>query len=509
MKTAHLTIDPAFTVAEVDRRLFGSFVEHMGRCVYGGIYEPDHPSADADGLRQDVLELVREMGVSLVRYPGGNFVSGYNWEDGVGPPEDRPTRLDLAWRSIETNRFGLNEFASWARRADLEPMLAVNLGTRAVDAARSLVEYCNHPAGTYWSDLRISHGAKEPHDIKRWCLGNEMDGTWQIGHKTAGEYGRLAAETAKAMRLTDPTIELVACGSSSSTMPTFGAWEAEVLDHTYDYVDYISLHAYYERVEDDLDSFLASAVDMDRSIEAVAATCDHVDAKKRSRKKLRLSFDEWNVWYMTDYHNQEPYDWQPAPRLIEDTYNVSDAVVVGSLLISLLKHADRVGIACQAQLVNVIGPIRAEPGSPAWRQTIFHPFAATARHARGTVLRTEPLSPMYDTAKYGDVPLVDAVATRDGESGEVALFAVNRDSTQAVELRADLRSLPGLRVSEFSTLTGDAATTNTQGDPARVQPVASADVSLHDGVLTAKLPPLSWNVLRLGGGPTTATRSTA
>jgi len=497
MNTAHLTIDPAFCVGPVDRRLFGSFVEHMGRCVYTGIYEPDHPSADEEGFRRDVLELVRELGVSVVRYPGGNFVSGYNWEDGIGPREDRPTRLELAWHSLETNEFGLNEFVSWARRARLETMLAVNLGTRGLDAARNLIEYCNHPKGTYWSDLRIAHGFKEPHDIKLWCLGNEMDGTWQIGHKTADEYGRVAAETAKAMRLVDPAIELVACGSSSRAMPTFGAWEATVLEHTYDYVDYISLHAYYERVDDDLDSFLASAVDMDTFIEGVAATCDHIGAKKRSAKKLRLSFDEWNVWYMTDYHNREPHDWIPSPRLIEDTFNVSDAVVVGSLLISLLRHADRVEVACQAQLANVIGPIRTEPSGPAWRQTIFYPFATVARYARGEVLRVEPRSSRYETKKYGDVPIVDAVATLDRDTGELVLFAVNRDTNKPLTLTASLRSLPAYTVHKFTVLTGEFATANTEVDPTRVRMTDSSAASVADGSLTAKLPPLSWNVLRL------------
>jgi alpha-N-arabinofuranosidase len=230
-------LDPAHRVGEVDRRLFGSFVEHMGRCVYTGIYEPGHPTAGPEGFRGDVLDLTRELGVTTIRYPGGNFVSSYRWEDGVGPRESRPTRLDLAWRSIEPNDVGLNEFMGWAREVGAEPMMAVNLGTRGVEAATDLIEYCNHPSGTFLSDLRRSHGVAEPHEIKLWCLGNELDGPWQMGQKTAGEYGRLAAETAKAMRMVDDGIELVAVGSSNSAMPTFAAWEAEVLEHTDDLVD--------------------------------------------------------------------------------------------------------------------------------------------------------------------------------------------------------------------------------------------------------------------------------
>ena len=349
-RAATLTLDPAFTVAEVDRRMFGSFVEHMGRCVYTGIYEPDHPTAGEDGFRGDVLALTRELGVSVVRYPGGNFVSSYRWEDGVGPVEDRPVRLDLAWRGIEPNAVGLNEFMQWARVADVEPMMAVNLGTRGVQEAMDLLEYCNHPEGTYWSDLRRSHGAKEPHAVKLWCLGNELDGPWQMGQKTATEYGRLAAETAKAMRMVDPGIELVAVGSSNSGMPQFGAWEAEVLRHTYEHVDYISMHDYYEEHDGDTASFLASSADMDRFITSVVATADHVGATLRSRKRLKISFDEWNVWYQARFVGQQQLGWQFARPLIEDEYTALDAVVVGSLLVTLLKHSDRVGVACQAQL---------------------------------------------------------------------------------------------------------------------------------------------------------------
>ena len=297
MLTAHLRLDPEFVVGEVDRRIFGSFVEHMGRCVYGGIYEPDHPDADDEGFRRDVIELTRELGVSVIRYPGGNFLSGYDWEDGIGPRSERPVRLDRAWRSVETNQVGTDDFMSWARKADVEPMMAVNLGTRGLQEACDLLEYCNYPGGTKWSDLRASNGSPAPYGVRLWCLGNEMDGPWQMGHKTAHEYGRVAAETARAMRRIDGRIELVASGSSSSAMPTFGSWENTMLTETYDLVDFVSAHAYYQEVDGDTASFLASAVDMDLIIDTVIATADSVGARLRSKKKLRLSFDEWNVWY--------------------------------------------------------------------------------------------------------------------------------------------------------------------------------------------------------------------
>ncbi|MFF7198953.1 MULTISPECIES: alpha-L-arabinofuranosidase C-terminal domain-containing protein [unclassified Streptomyces] len=496
MLTCTATIDPAFVIAPVPPRLFGSFVEHMGRCVYGGIYEPGHPESDADGLRLDVIKLTRELGVSAVRYPGGNFVSGYRWEDGVGPRDERQVALDLAWRSLEPNTFGLNEFMAWARQTDVEPIMAVNLGTRGVEDACNLLEYANFPGGTRYSDLRIAHGVREPHRIKTWCLGNEMDGPWQVGQKTGTEYGRLAAETGKAMRRIDPSVELVACGSSNERMPTFGSWEADVLDEAYDVVDYISLHAYFEQHGDDRVGFLASAQVMDTFIEGVVATCDHIAAKKRSRRKLQLSFDEWNLWYESRFEGQDNLEWARAPRLIEDEYTVEDAVVLGNLLMSLLRHSDRVTIACLAQLVNVIAPIRTEPDTGAWRQTIFYPFALTARHARGEVLRVEPDSPVLHSTTLGDVAAVDVTATRDPETGETTIFAVNRDDTQAATLRLRMAGAEH-DVVEHVVLGGqDLLATNSRTAPGRVEPRSSTRHFVDANGLSAELPPVSWTMIR-------------
>jgi alpha-L-arabinofuranosidase len=498
MQQARVSIDPAFVVAPVNRRVFGSFVEHMGRCVYTGIYEPGHPTADDDGFRGDVLALVRELGVTTVRYPGGNFVSGYKWEDGVGPKEDRPTRLDPAWRTIETNAFGLNEFIEWAKKADIEPMMAMNLGTRGLQEAIELLEYANHPQGTALSDLRIEHGAKEPHGIRMWCLGNEMDGAWQLGHKTADEYGRLAAQTARAMRQFDKDLELVACGSSGRTMPTFGAWEATVLEHTYDVVDYISAHAYYQLLDGDHASFLASSVDMDRFIHQVVATADHVGARLGSDRRIDISFDEWNVWYLRELQTGKgglPADWTVAPRTSEEAHTVVDAVVVGSLLITLLRHADRVTAASQAQLVNTISSIRTEPGGPAWRQSIFHPFAQTARHARGTVLDLRLDAPTLSTEKYGDVPLLDSVATYDAEEGRVAVFVVNRHPSEPVSFSSSLRGFGRGELVEAAVIADDDYTAaNTQAEPDRVVPREHPTAAVTDGALTAELPPASWSM---------------
>ncbi|WP_402464059.1 arabinosylfuranosidase ArfA [Isoptericola aurantiacus] len=501
MLPASVSIDPAFVVGPVRRRTFGSFVEHLGRCVYTGIHDPDHPSADADGFRGDVVELTRELGISTVRYPGGNFLSGYRWEDGIGPAADRPRRLDLAWHSTEPNLVGVDEFMRWATRAGVEPMMAVNLGTRGIAEALELLEYCNVSGGTEWSDRRRANGAEDPYRVKMWCLGNEMDGPWQIGHKTAAEYGRLATETARAMRMIDPDLELVVCGSSNSQMPTFGAWEHTVLTEAYEHVDHVSAHAYYYEDDGDLASFLASAVDMDHFIESVAATADAVRAAGKHSKRINISFDEWNVWYQRRAESRPPSgdDWPVAPVLLEDRYNVADAVVVGNLLISLLRRTDRVHAASLAQLVNVIAPIMTDPGGRIWKQTIFHPFALTSRHAVGDVLRLAIDSPTSDTARFGEVPVLDAVATHDAATGEVAVFVVNRSLADDVALDVDLRALPGLRVIEALTLANpDHTWAATADDDTSVVPRPNTTARVADGRLRATLAPVSWSVLRLG-----------
>ena len=499
-KPAGMILDKDFQVGEVDPRLYGSFIEHLGRAVYGGIYEPGHPQADAHGFRKDVQALVRELQVPLVRYPGGNFVSGYNWEDGVGPLAQRPRRLDLAWRTVETNEVGVNEFMHWAGTVGAEVMMAVNLGTRGVDAARNLVEYCNHPSGSYWSDLRVSHGYKEPYKIKAWCLGNEMDGPWQIGHKNADAYGRLACETAKVMKWVDPDIELAACGSSHWSMPTFASWEATVLDHTYDHVDYISLHAYLGNVENDTPNFLAKTLGFEQYIQSVIAVCDYIKAKKRGKKRINLSFDEWNVWFHSHEADKKIGPWSVAPPQLEDIYTMEDALAVGSMLIALLRHADRVKIACLAQLVNVIAPIMTAKGGDAWRQTIYYPYLHASLYGRGCVLNPVVSSPVYDSKDYQGVPLLDATAVFDAEKEEIAIFAVNRDLEDGLELTCDLRHFPGYRLLEHIVLTHqDAKAANTRENQACVIPGRGKDAAVDGGVLTASLPKMSWNVIRVAG----------
>ena len=497
MRKAKLILDKDYVISEIDKRIYGSFVEHLGRCVYTGIYEPGHPTADANGFRRDVLDLVKRLNVPIVRYPGGNYVSGFRWEDAIGPKELRPRRLDLAWKTTDPNEVGIHEFCDWAKKAGADVMYAVNLGTRGPAEAQALVEYANHKSGSYWSDLRIKNGAKDPFNIKLFCLGNEMDGPWQMGSKTAFEYGRAANEAAKMMKWTDDTIEVVACGSSSSTMPTFGEWEYTMLTECYPNVDYVSLHRYYGNPHNDTPDFLASTMDLNEFIRTVASICDAVKGKKHSKKQVNLSLDEWNVWYHSnqqdqDLHKREP--WGTALPLLEDVYNFEDALLVGLMLITILKNADRVKVACLAQLVNVIAPIMTRKGGGAWAQTIYWPLLQASAFGRGKSLLPILESEKTDTKHYADVPFVDAAAVLN-DDGNVTIFAVNRDLEQPAELTCDLRSFGEFKDVSHSVLHhDDMKAVNTEADPDQVKPV-DAPIDLKDGKVV--LPAASWNIIRL------------
>ncbi len=499
MKKASMILDKDFQISRIDPRIYGSFIEHLGRAVYSGIYEPGHPLADEEGFRTDVIEAVRNLQVPIVRYPGGNFVSGFNWEDSVGPVSERPKRLDLAWYTTETNEVGLHEFASWAKKADSEVMYAVNLGTRGPENARDIVEYANHPGNSKFSDMRIANGLKDPLGIKLWCLGNEMDGPWQMGSKTAFEYGRTANEAAKIMKWVDPSIELVACGSSGSGMPTFGDWELTMLNECYDNIDYVSLHRYYGNPTGDTASFLASTMDMDDFIRSVVAICDAVKGKKHGSKQINLSFDEWNIWYHSNEQDKEIWKrekWDRALPLLEDIYNFEDALLVGSMLITLLRNSNRVKVACLAQLVNVIAPIMTRTGGGCWAQTIYYPFMHASRYGRGTALKAIIDSPKYDSKEYTDVPIIDAMAIL-ADDGSLTLFCVNRDLKDECLLDLDLRSFGDLKMTEHIVMHhDDVNAVNTEEHPDNVVPVNVPVQKTEGAKAEIKLSPLSWNVIR-------------
>ena len=484
---AKLTLNKDKMISQIDDRLYGSFIEHLGRAVYGGIYQPGQKTADDMGFRRDVLDLVKKLNVPIVRYPGGNFVSGYNWEDGTGPKEKRPRKLELAWSTIETNQVGIDEFQEWAKRADTDIMMAVNLGTRGADEARQLVEYCNLDTDTYYADLRRKNGFEKPFGIKLWCLGNEMDGPWQICHLTAQEYARKACEAAKVMKWTDPSIELVACGSSHKDMPTFGEWERTVLRECYENIDYISLHNYYGNRNDDTPGYLAQAVNMDSFIRTVADICDEIKAEKKSDKTVNLSFDEWNVWFHSNEQDKQIPRWSIAPHQLEDIYNFEDALVVGSLLITLINHSDRVKIACLAQLVNVIAPIMTNDDG-CWLQTIFYPFMHASVYGRGKAVNIDIACDTYDTEELKKVPYVTAAAT-ENEAGEITVFAVNRSLEDSAEIEGN--GFDGMKLISHTVLNcDDMKAVNSYEDPEHIVP---AELPVADKIL---LPAHSWNVLR-------------
>ncbi|MCI1635443.1 alpha-N-arabinofuranosidase [Bifidobacterium sp.] len=502
-------------VADIPQRLFGSFIEHMGRGVYGGIYEPEHPSADEYGFRHDVIQLVKELGVNCVRYPGGNFVSNYNWEDGTGPKEHRPIRRDLAWHSTETNEVGIDDFYRWSLQTDTEIMLAVNLGTRGLHACLEELEYVNGAAGTTLADRRIRNGIPKAMDVSMWCLGNEMDGPWQVGHMSAEEYAAAVDKVAHAMKLAESGLQLVACGSSSAHMPSFGHWERTVLDKAYENLDFISCHAYYyDRGASSFQDFLLSSEDMTQFIKTVAEICADVKTEKHSDHEVALSFDEWGVWYSDIWNRQEQewkaeakaglhhQPWPQAPHLLEDRYTVADAVVEGSLMITLLKHCDRVRSASRAQLVNVIAPIMAEANGQAWRQSVFYPFAAAANFARGIAYAPTIEGPLLSTQDLAVTPAIDAVITWDEEEHQGLVLIVNRDEHQSHTATVDCSLLPG--VADSSVII-DCAQMLHENDPLmcnspeETRAVVPHHVNLQNainGCITIDMPEISWMAIQ-------------
>ena len=497
MKKAEIFIDKSIKKGEIDNRLYGSFIEHLGRAVYGGIYEPEHPTADENGFRRDVMELIKPLNVPVIRYPGGNFVSGYNWEDGIGAKELRPRKMELAWQSMETNQFGLDEFRKWSELMGSEIMMAVNLGTRGADEARNCVEYCNSDTDTFYAEKRRKNGFEKPFGIKTWCLGNEMDGPWQICTKTPMEYARLAKETAKLMKWTDPSIELVACGSSGLHNATFGEWERVVLQETYDEIDYLSLHGYYGNPNNDTAEYLGCSTEMDRFIKLTTGICDLEKQRRHSNKDIYLSFDEWNVWFHSGEQDKQIEKWQEAPPLLEDIYNFEDALVVGCLLMTLQNNCDRVKIACLAQLVNVIAPIMTKTGGEAWAQTIYHPFRYASEFGRGTVLKQLVSCESYNAGKFGEVPLVESSVVFNEEKSELVLFAVNRSLDDDMELSFEARGFESICAAEHIMLqTDDMKAVNTADAPNTVSPICRNDVKCSGNRAVVVLEKHSWSMMR-------------
>jgi alpha-L-arabinofuranosidase len=499
-QTTRIFMNSRRTIAPLDRNIFGSFLEHLGRAIYEGVYDPGSKFADANGFRKDVMDEIKKLGVPIIRYPGGNFVSGYNWLDGVGPKQDRPRVLDKAWNSINTNQFGTNEYMAWCKEVGTQPLMGLNLGTGTAEDAAALVEYCNVDRGTKWSELRRKHGYAQPYNVKHWCLGNEMDGRWQIGQLTAAEYGRKAQDAARQMRYVDRSLSLIACGSSGPGMSTYLEWDRVVLESCYDYVDGLSLHRYYENTPaetgGDSRKFVAMNLAMDRQIAEGIAVCDLVRGRLRSSKKLWLSFDEWNVWYRARSGDAVDGRRQEAPHLLEEIYNLEDALLVGGLVISLLRNADRVKIACLAQLVNVIAPIMTNANG-LFRQTIFYPYSWALQFARGRVLNVLIESPTYSVPQMDAVGYIDAAATTNPDDGKTALFILNRDLTNARQVEVVWEDTPKTRVAASQVLTGsDLKAVNGFDAPERVKPQPFERPSTTNGRTRFEVPARSYTVMQ-------------
>lgn len=498
MQTAKIILDKDYEIAPVDPKVFGSFVEPLGRCIYGGIYEPGHPKADEHGFRTDVLEYIKPLNLTINRFPGGNYTSTFRWEDSIGPKDQRPRRAEVAWQSIEPNQFGINEFADWSKITGSDIMMTLNLATRGVLEAMDCVEYCNFKEGTYWSDLRISHGYKEPHNIKYWCLTNEIDGRWQIGQTTGSVYGRLARETSKAIKLIDLDIKTVLAGSSAPTQPTFPVFDYEALDEAYDHIDYLSVHQYLSNRNGNTLDYLAKPMVTNQFFEDVISVIDMVKAKHHSNKKVNISFDEFNTWHTLGSIGRFDHRWQTAAPLLEDTYTQLDAVVLGMMFQAILRHCDRVEIACLSEICNCISHIRTRNGGGVWVYPPYYTWLLFSQYGRGTSL--QPVvkeSPKFDSDSFTDIPYIDVAAVADGNGG-VNIFAANRSLEEALPLEVCLRGFEDAKVIEHIVLESQNPTdTNTEEDPGRVKPHNGGNAAMEDGKLCAVLPKLSWNVIRL------------
>lgn len=503
---AKMVIDRAFTKGKADHRLSASHVEHAGRGVNNGIYEPSHPLADEEGMRKDVIEMVRDLGTGAIRYPGGNFVSAYRWEDGVGPKEQRPVRPELAWQAIEDNQFGLNEFMSWMKKVgNSEPMLTVNLGTRGIQEALDYQEYVNFPGGTYFSDLRRRHGYEKPYGVKTWFLGNEMDGPWQIGCLPGREYGRKAAQTAFAMRSMQPDLELILVGSSGRTMSNFPTFMADALDEAYDLVDLVSLHRYYGGQEGwwehGLEDFLGVSLELDAYLKETEATCDYIKAKKRSKKTMMISLDEWAIWPYIPHESlrlNEVKPWTYGGPLAEGFVSYEEFIVGCFYVLTVMRHADRVKILCYDLLVNTCGPVHTEIGGVAWRQPVYYTMNHISRFARGELLEAAIDTPKYGAHTFEDIPYVDAVPFYDEETGELNVFCATRSLEEKTEFTIQLNGFDAMEATEHIAISCEDRKAVNGPDGERIFPhTCQGTVRMENGTLTAVLEPLSWNVLRL------------
>jgi alpha-N-arabinofuranosidase len=502
-QNARIKIDRERKIGEVDKHIYGNFVEHLGRCVYGGIYEEGSKLADDKGIRLDVLDAVKDLKVSITRYPGGNFVSNYHWKDGIGPKDQRPPRMELAWKRLETNRFGTDEFMDYAKRMGTEPYFSVNMGTGTIEEAQQWVEYCNVKNGPYYAELRKKNGHEEPYNIKYWSLGNEMDGFWQMGHMNAEDYSKKARETAKLMKLTSPDIKLIAAGSSNyrpNADPN--EWNATVLRELRNVVDYIALHMYVGNPDNNYYNFVSTPRVLEERTRIVKGLIDRemANADRGNRPPIYIAWDEYNIWYRA-----RGEDTMAGTRALEEHYNLEDALVISGFLNAFIRNADIVKMANMAQLVNVIAPIFSnETGM--FKQTIYYPLQLFANNVHGTALNVLVDCDTYDTKEFAlglsesktkqtGVPYLDVSATYN--NGEVVICVVNRDKDKAIT--TDIFSQDGKFIGDFEVFEVNGPDIKSQNDFGKTTVETKQQSALKNksaDKVTYAFPPHSFTMLK-------------
>ena len=496
MKKAVLYLHPEFTVGEISPFMYGGFLENIGRCIYGGIYDPEHPSADEDGFRSDVLDAVQGMNYTAMRFPGGNAVSCYRWEDSVGPKEQRPVRLNVAFHSLENHHFGLDEYMRWCRKINAAPMLTINLASRGIDDAKNLVEYCNFPQGTQWSDWRRVHGVEEPYNVPIWFLGNELSGRWQMPGREAADYGYIARECGKMIRAISPESEIAVCGPCGRF--EIGApedWLYKVLCKAYNVTDYLSIHCYL-RNRITAEAFSSELEETDEYLNNVIAGCDYAMARTWNNRKLKISVDEWGVWRGMGLELRNGANWAFDDPKIEDDYTASDAVLAGGLLITLLRHADRVKLSCISEAVNSIAPIRTGSNGKVWKQTTYYPFALTALHGHGTVLQDKLYSDDFISSDNRTLSAWYGVSICNREKNELIIIGLNRLMQEDLLLQADLSAFKVESVIEHQALFAEDPETVNSENAEKVYPVLCEHAVQKGQIWEFTLAPCSWNMIR-------------
>ncbi len=492
---ARIKIDTDRRIGEVHPHLFGNFAEHLGRCIYGGIFEEGSPLSDSEGYRIDVMKAIRDLDVTILRWPGGNFVSGYDWRDGIGPRSQRKPRPEGAWGDVESNRFGTHEFLRYCEKIGAEPYICINTGLGTIEEARQWVEYANESRDTFWARQRRSDGRDKPWGVKFWGLGNEIDGPWQLGHKNAEDYSKFALEAAKAMRRVDPSIKLVASGSSNfGSGSDWIGWNRTVLERLRNDIDYISLHTYIGNQENDFERFLAAGEDVDERIEVLAGQIRAVRSGRPDARPIHIAYDEWNVWYRARGGSEH----DTGRTRLEEKYNYEDALAMGMFLNSFIRHAGSVKLANLAQVVNVIDPIFTnEKGL--YLQTIYFPLAEYARQKNTVAIDALVASPTYTAGRRKDVKYLDVSTTLDVESQTVCVNVLNRSAKLDIPTR--LENVTGTisgEVGVWALRHDDLKTIHTFGDDARVRPTTRTfQAALSGNGFTYTFPKASLTILKL------------